>query len=105
MGKIIKIMMVATGGLMGLAVGLAHTQMGSVAFLVGALLLVGCCAILSLAIYWGRCATYQLLAGRTSGSPCVPFDHERETQASVLVVWFFIPLGATCAIVPFIVFG
>lgn len=97
--------MVAAGGLMGLAVGLARTQVGDVALVVGLALLVGCCGLLSLAIYWGRNATYSLLAGRTSGSPCVPFDHERETLASVLAVWLLIPLGAALALVPFLIYG
>lgn len=97
--------MVLSGGLMGLAIGLARTQTGDAAFLVGLVLLIGCCGLLSLAVYWGRCATYSLLAGRTSGSPCVPFDHERETLASVLAVWLLIPLGAALALVPFLIYG
>lgn len=97
--------MVVSGALIGLAVGLARFQAGDMALLVGLGLLVGCCGLLSLAVYWGRCATYSLLASRTSGSPCVPFDHERETMASVLSVWLLIPLGAAIVTVPFIFFG
>ncbi len=100
-----KILMVVSGALIGLAVGLARIQTGDVALLVGLALLVGSCGLLSLAIYWGRNATYSLLAGRTSGSPCVPYEHQRETMASALAVWFFIPLGAVLAIAPFIFFG
>ncbi len=98
-------LMVLTGALVGLAVGLARIQTGDVALLVGLALLVGSCGLLSLAMYWGRCATYSLLAGRTSGSPCVPFEHERETLASVLAIWILIPIGAATATVPFIIFG
>ncbi|OQB19667.1 MAG: hypothetical protein BWY14_00034 [Parcubacteria group bacterium ADurb.Bin192] len=97
--------MVVSGGLMGLAVGLARFQTGDVALAVGLALLVVNCGLLSLAIYWGRNATYSLLAGRTSGSPCVPFEHLRETRAGVLAVWFFIPLGAAFTLVPFLIYG
>lgn len=97
--------MVLSGALIGLAVGMARMQAGDVALVVGLALLVGCCGLLSLAVYWGRCATYGLLAGRTSGSPCVPLEHRQETVADVLSVWFFIPLGAVLAIAPFIFFG
>ena len=94
-----RLLMVVSGALIGLAVGLARMQAGEAA------LVAGCCGLLSLAIYWGRCATYGLLAGRTSGSPCVPYEHQRETLADALSVWIFIPFGTACSIAPFIIFG